>query len=228
MTKTKKSTLAKKIVSIKLPKEALNLLGLDGHSHKRSFPTMKRVRQKTLSHCGPAVIEMLFSYLGKPIIQDEVVKAAKATKKLKKQGMTVKDMGQAVKVLAPKKFNFWYKNNSNIKELSSIINKYGFPVGVEWQGVFFENEDDDNGHYCIVTKIDLRKGTMSLSDPFWRFAGKDRRFSVREFETRWWDDNMVKSKRTGKKVLISDKHMLFIVTLKDENFPLKLGMKKIG
>lgn len=189
------------------------------------FPTLKRVCQKTTSHCGPAVLEMLCSYVGVYVDQEEFVDAVGIRKKLDEYGMIVPEMRTAISILTPQ-LQFWYKPNATLNDISEIVNRFNFPVGVEWQGVFFEDEDEDNGHYSVVTHIDTTNNIVMLSDPYRRFAGNDRRFHVLEFDDRWWDENEVINPYTGTTQVIRDDHMLYIVTPKDAIFPEHLEMLK--
>jgi hypothetical protein len=189
------------------------------------FPTMKRVAQKTSSHCGPAVLEMLLSFVGVYADQDEFVNAIGIGPKLKEYGMVVPEMASAVKILAPQ-LSFWYKTDSTLSDLSNLVNNFNFPTAVEWQGVFYEDEDDDNGHYSVITHISTANNIVVLSDPYTRFAGTDRRFSIMEFEQRWWDESEIKDNLTGRTQIMRDNHMMFIVTPKDASFPDLLGMTR--
>ena len=185
---------------------------------------MKRVTQKTSSYCGPAVLEMLCSFLGVYLNQDEVVEALNAHDKIDVYGILVPEMGRVISQLAPE-LSFWFKENSSLTDLSQIVRTYGFPVGIEWQGVFYEDADEDNGHYSIVTHIDTINNLIMLSDPYRRFAGTDRIFHVLEFEHRWWDENEV-TDFSGRKTLVRDEKMMFIITPKNASFPELLGMVK--
>lgn len=184
---------------------------------------MKRVCQKSTSHCGPAVLEMLCSYLGVYIDQDLFVEAMGLGHKLEDYGMTVTEMGQAVNKLAPQ-LTFWSKQKATLSELSDLIRNYGFPVGVEWQGVFYEDTDEDNGHYSVVTHIDTVNNIITLSDPFKRFAGVDRQFHILEFQNRWWDENEIYNPQEGTRNFTREEQMMFVVTPKDSIFPESLGM----
>lgn len=180
------------------------------------FPGLKRVRQITSFHCGPAVLTALFSFVGKRATQAGIVRSLRLQNKIKSAGVNVKSLARAAEILGKGEFVFWKKAGAKLSDLETIVNKYHFPVGVEWQGVFYEDEDEDNGHYSVVTGINLKKGYILLSDPYKRFAGLDRKFRIPDFAKRWWDVNG----------LVYDRKMMFVVTPKKELFPKKLGMVK--
>jgi hypothetical protein len=56
----------------------------------------------------------------------------------------------------------------------------------------------------------------------------DRKFKIRDFEKRWWDENEIKVSGTSKRRLIKDKRIMFVITPKGESWPKKLGMVKLG
>ena len=186
---------------------------------------MKRVKQITSYHCGPAVLKMLLSFQGVIIKQKEIVTAAEIGRRLKTYGMTVAEMDVSVNKLFPQ-LQLWHKDNASLKDLQELVQTYTVPVGVEWQGVFEEYEDEDNGHYAVVVHADMANNIILLADPFKKYAGKDRRFSIIDFEHRWWDTNEVTDLRMGKHKLIKDYHMMFIVVPKEVTFPESLGMVK--
>lgn len=191
---------------------------------------MRRVKQKNNSYCGPAVMEMLYSFLGRKVEQEEIVQAAKISRKIKSRGMLVEEMALAVRTLTPE-YSFWSKRKSQSNELSEIVNRYNFPVGVEWQGVFKykgpreDDEDDDPGHYSVVTQISVSDKKILLADPFRIYAGKDRQFTLLEFERRWWDINETVDPVTRKKKQMDDYHMMFIIVPQENDFPARLGMR---
>lgn len=188
---------------------------------------MKRVMQISESHCGPAVLKMLLSYVGEKAMQRNIVESMGVRDRLREHGMNVKQLAQAVTLIAPT-MQFWYKDYAKLKELARVVNEFEYPVGVEWQGLFGDvddEEDDDSGHYSIVTGVDLYNNEVFVADPYHLYAGKDRKFSVKQFEERWWDDNEVTG-LDGRKRFIEDYHMMFLVTPKFESFPLELGMSK--
>lgn len=202
------------------------VLELEDKLYGRPFPKLKRVKQITVSHCGPAVLEALFSFFGIKVFQKAVVKSLRAGKKIKRAGISIKDLGRAVKIIGKKKYVFWKKANATINDLWLVVNKYKYPVGVEWQGIFYEDEDEDNGHYSVVTVVNKKAGFLRLADPYVKFAGLDRKFSFKNFEKRWWDENEIIISGTKKKKVILDKEMMFLITPKGVTFPKKLRMVK--
>lgn len=188
---------------------------------------MERVKQRTLSHCGPAVLEMLLTYLDIKVNQDAFVDATGVAPKLKRHGMTVKELSLGIKRLVPQ-VQFWYKHHAAIDDITTIINTFKHPVGVEWQGIFGKHagKDKDDGHYSIITWFDQHQKVFRIADPFPPFAGRDRRIAIKKFESRWWDLNEVKSVKTGRRRHVKDLRMLFIITPKKVVFPKDLGMRK--
>ena len=198
-----------------------NLLKLEDKVVGRPFPSMKRVRQISSYHCGPAVISELFSYLGKDISQTAVVRSLRATNKIKSVGLNIHDLARATNALGRQEVIFWRKHKTTVNDLSLAVNKFKYPVGVEWQGVFYEDEDEDNGHYAVITKLDKEANYLRMCDTYANFSGVDRRFRINDFAKRWWDVNRIKGRN------IIDKKTMFVITPRDETWPKKLGMVKI-
>lgn len=192
-------------------------------SNNPYFPTMRRVEQITSSHCGPATCVMLLSFLGVDVSQESIVEEGGAGNKIEQEGMLVSEMAISVARLTPQ-FQFWHKEGANLNDLKKLVNEYKYPVAVEWQGVFYEDADDDNGHYSVITHIDTINNLVVLSDPYRRFAGVDRTFHVLEFENRWWDENEITDPLTGSTEIKTDHHMIFIITDKNAQFPEDIGM----
>ncbi len=183
-----------------------------------AFPTLKRVKQITSAHCGPATLVSLFSFLGVRTSQGRIVASLRVKNKIKDTGLTVKDLARGVRIVGKGQFTFWKKQNATIGDLDKIVNKYKFPAGVEWQGVFYEDEEGGNGHYGIITEVNKAKGFLKLADPYKKFAGLDRKFRLSDFEKRWWDENG----------LIYDQKLMFVITSKKETFPRNLGMIRVN
>jgi len=184
---------------------------------------MRRVEQISTSHCGPAVVVMLLSYLGVDVSQESVVERADMSIAIENYGMLVSDMARAVEKITPQ-FQFWHKEGSSIPDLYQLVERYKYPAAVEWQGVFFEDSDEDDGHYSVVTHVDDTSDIIFISDPYKRFAGVDRVFHTDEFANRWWDDNDIYSPETGNIETKRDNNMVFIITGKEVVFPEELGM----
>lgn len=190
------------------------------------FPNMARVRQITNDHCGPAAVVMLLSHLGLAIGQEELVAAAGAEDKLHDLGMTVDDMAVAIKTLLPE-VRMWSKLGGEVGDLETLSNVYKYPVGVEWQGVFEHedgNDDDDAGHYSVITGVDRDNGFIRLADPYRLYAGKDRILPLKQFRKRWWDVNEVWDKGRRRRRLVCDERMMFIITPAKEVFPREIDM----
>ena len=195
-------------------------------SNKPGFPGMKRVRQRTNSHCGPAVLEMLLSELKIFINQEKFVAAMNVEHKLKHHGMTVTELGDSVKRMVPT-VNFWYRRGATVTILNQLVNKYKVPVGVEWQGIFGKASDGDDGHYAVITRIHPETNLVWRADPYGKFAGKDTKMSLKRFAKRWWDLNEVVNPKTGRIRHIRDNCMVFIIIPKRKTFPRELGLRKL-
>lgn len=165
---------------------------------------------------------MLLSFVDVFIDQDHVVDSLGINKKITQHGMTVFEMERYITKNYPE-LKFWYKFNSSISELSQLINQFKYPVGVEWQGIFDypdddddepidDYEDDDPGHYSVITSIDLHQNLITIADPDHHYAKKDRKFTILQFERRWWDLNEVIDPKTKKHTQSDEYHCLFLVT----------------
>jgi len=194
------------------------LLRLEEAFKGRAFPSLKRVKQITSSHCGPAVLVSLFSFLGVRTSQGRIVKSLRAENKIVDTGLVIKDLSRGVRIVGKGQFTFWKKEGATIGDLDKIVNKYKVPVGIEWQGVFYEDEEGDNGHYSVVTEIEKEKGYLRLFDPYKKFAELDRKFKISDFEKRWWDVNGLEY----------EKKLMFVITSKKETFPRRLGMIRVN
>lgn len=192
-------------------------------SSKTPFPSMRRVRQRTSFYCGPATLQMLLLARGVYLPQQRFVEAAGARRRIKRYGMTTEELAKAIKKLAPT-HRFWLKKKAKTGEIARIIKKHGYPVGVEWQGVFGKYSDGDDGHFSVVTNVDTRRRKVRIADPFRPFAGRDRQFKLEEFEKRWWDDN-VKVDSLGRKRNQKGRHVMFVIAPKELDFPKVFGMK---
>jgi len=107
------------------------------------------------------------------------------------------------------------------------LNECKFPVGVEWQGLFDDVDDDDEdyGHYSIIAHLDQVKDELIVVDPYKDFVNQHRILKMSVFLKRWWDFNKVKDPQAGEKVFKKDEQLFFVVTPLSVSFPAELGMQ---
>jgi hypothetical protein len=189
----------------------------------------ERFTQINESYCGPVVIQMLLHNLGVEVTQQEVAEAGGASDLIDEQGMRVEQLERAVGILAPQT-SFWYKDHSTIAELVKIVDDYDYPVGVEWQGIFEdtmedETEDGDYGHYSVVTMVNPAIQKLVIADPYKDFRSQDRIFTFDFFYVQVVGYECP-NPRTGKKRLVEDQQMMFVITPADITYPLLLDMKR--
>jgi hypothetical protein len=98
---------------------------------------------------------------------------------------------------------------------------------VEWQGLFDDEDDDDEdyGHYSIIANIDTLKDELIIVDPYKDFVDQNRIIKISIFEKRWWDYNEVKDLETGEKTFRKDEQLFFVVAPRDVSFPEELQMQ---
>lgn len=189
------------------------------------FPNVKRVMQISNSHCGPATLRMMYSQLQIRFFQREIVKAAGISARLAEHGSSLADLVMAVKRLTPD-FEVWYKENCSFRDVDFVVNTKETPAGVEWQGIFEDADEDDEelGHYSLVTGIDLKKRKLWLANPYHLYAGKDMELSFSEFGPRWWDENELPGTE-GKNFVVEDYRMMFILVRKEDQWPKEIQMR---
>ncbi len=188
-----------------------------------------RVRQISEFHCGAAVLEMMLRALGEDINQEEITTAAGAEHTIAEHGLRVDQLAVACSKLVPH-LQFWYKYKSSLDDLRAVLAK-GYGVGVEWQGLFYDSEEDeeeggDYGHYSVITDIDEDRKVLTIADPYRDFANQDRIFSINFFLRRWWDTNEVFDPLLGKGRIVEDARLMFFVTFINESFPDFHGFKR--
>jgi hypothetical protein len=195
-------------------------------SNNHNFPTLHRVRQLTDDHCGPAVVEIMASYIGINVDQDAIVLAAGAKQSIKKRVMTMAEIGTGFIKLFPE-CTFWFKHKATVHDLDKLVNQFHYPIGVEWQGDFGKYAYKDDGHYCVITAIDITQNIIVLSDPFYYFSGKDRTFQLDNFIGRWWDINDIIDPITLTVTPVKDTRLLFFLTKKEQIFPQELHLHRL-
>src|SRR6266498_3127987 len=141
----------------------------------KRFSRLRRIEQITENHCGPAVIQMLLENIGVNVTQEEITEAAGATRTIITHGTRVDQLAKAVQQLAPIA-KLWYKEKSSADDLEYVLDECKFPVGVEWQGLFDDMDDDDEdyGHYSIIANIDKVKDEIIVVDPYKDFVDQNR------------------------------------------------------
>lgn len=192
----------------------------------KRFSRLRRIQQITENHCGPAVMQMLLENIGVNVSQEEITEAAGATHTIETHGTRVDQLAKAVQELAPIA-KLWYKEKASVEDLEYVLNECKFPVGVEWQGLFEDMDDDDEdyGHYSIIAHIDKVKDEIIVVDPYKDFVDQSRIVKMSLFLNRWWDFNEVKDLETGEKEFKKDEQLFFVVTPLSITFPAELGMQ---
>lgn len=197
--------------------------------HQISVPLATQV---TACHCGPASLQMLLSSIKVNTSQEEVVKAGKIQRRIKKYGMRPDMMATAIRTLAPR-HTLWFKQHATLRDIANLIETYHCPIGINWQGLFYgsvreEKEKDphgEHGHYSVIIDIDPAHKKIAILDPYRSFASGPRIFSYRWFLKRWWDFVMEPNKNTGKPKRFDTQRLLFILTPKNATFPKNLGLE---
>jgi ABC-type bacteriocin/lantibiotic exporter with double-glycine peptidase domain len=193
------------------------------------FTHLRRIKQISEHHCGPAVVQMLLENIGVKASQREITRAAGAERTIARNGTRVDQLARAVQELAPGA-KLWYKEFASEQDLLYVLEQCKFPVGVEWQGMFEDDlgldEDDsgDYGHYSIIAHIDQAKGELIVMDPYKDFADRNRIIKTSTFLRRWWDYNEIKDPQTGKRTYKKDEQLFFVIAPREVSFPLELGM----
>lgn len=190
------------------------------------------VTQQTDSHCGPAVIQILLSYLKKSVTQDQVVDAAQVKTRLKKHGTTPEQLAKAVHRLAPD-VEFWSKQKTTKRDLAALLHNFRWPVAINWQGLFYDTLEEEKlkhptgnrGHYSVVLGVDVEKDSITILDPYREYSAQPRVFSLKWFEKRWNDEDCEKDPKTGVEKMVKTKRMIFALIPKGNTFPKDLGMQ---
>jgi len=195
------------------------------HDPKR-FSRLRRIQQITENHCGPAVTQMLLENVGVNVSQEEITEAAGATHTIETHGTRVDQLAKAVHELAPIA-KLWYKEKASVDDLEYVLEECKFPVGVEWQGLFedMDDDEDDYGHYSIIAHIDKVKDEIIVVDPYKDFVDQSRIVKMSTFLNRWWDFTEVKDMETGEKTFKKDEQLFFVIAPLSVAFPAELGMQ---
>ena len=164
-----------------------------------------RFMQISESHCGPAAVQMMLSNLGIEVSQEQVAEAGGVTSLITMNGMRIDQMALAVRQLAPQAV-FYYKDHATITELVRIVTDYRHPVGVEWQGVF---EDEDAAQLDRANKF-YHPNKMVSAQPS---TGTGQEGLERNGETENTDYGhyslVVHASRRRKEIIIADPYKDF-------------------
>ena len=195
-------------------------------SDPRKFSRLRWIQQITENHCGPAVLEMLLGNIGVDVSQQEITDAAGATHTIETHGTRVDQLAKAVQQLVPIA-KLWFKEKASLDDIFYVLEEAKYPVGVEWQGLFedMDEDDDDYGHYSIVAHIDKARGELIVVDPYKDYVDQNRIIKINTFQERWWDFNEVKDPQTGEKTFKKDEQLFFVVVPLAVSFPAELGMQ---
>ena len=192
----------------------------------KKFERLRRIEQITENHCGPAVLQMLLENIEVSASQEDITVAADAVETIVTHGTRVDQLAQAVHQLAPQA-RLWYKDRASIADLIYVLDEMKYPVAVEWQGLFDEMDDDDEdyGHYSIISHIDHVRDELIVVDPYKDFVEQSRIVRLSLFVERWWDFNEVKDPQTGETTAKKDERLFFVVMPKELSFPADLNMQ---
>jgi RimJ/RimL family protein N-acetyltransferase len=231
--------------------DALWAVGIEDHHEKdageisndlKYFDKLKRVKQINGTYCAPASIEIMMSHFGIEANQDEIAECGISAAHARKNGMSIESMAKAIKTLYPE-FSLWVKRESSLHDIEKMVREFNYPVGVDWQGYFEENEyeslppdeydvpDDpmlkgDEGHYSVVIDIDRGNNQIRLIDPYGHYSENDRYFGIEDFDNRWWDDRMDKNPDGSKKYVFENK-LMFVIVPRSVRVPEVLGMVEL-
>ena len=191
--------------------------------------------QKTDSHCGPAVVKALLGFNKIDVSQDEIVDAVHIRTKIIKWGMRPLQIALAVKKLGQGS-RFWFKQNATAKDLEKLIHEYKIPVGIDWQGLFYDSVKEekaksrtkDHGHYSVVIDINTKKDKIVIDDPYSEYFDVPREFSYKWFKSRWWDTDESVNQKTKEKNILRTKKFVFVIVPKSFKFPDNMGFKGIN
>lgn len=199
---------------------------------------IQQVTQISEAHCGPAVLQMLLETVGVSTDQETITELAGVSETIDEHGTRVDQLALACQRIAPH-IQFCYKYLASLEDLKYLLQR-GIPVGVEWQGLFYQSleeeaadvgEDADEtefGHYSVVVYLDEDTEQLVIVDPYKDFRQQNRIIDIQTFLRRWWDTNELVDERTGRKTIVNDTHLLFFLTSEELELPEEFGFKEFG
>ena len=199
--------------------------------YKKNYQNTAQISE---SHCGAAVLQMQLESLGVITDQITITKNAGAEQTVENAGIPPRKLAKAVKVTASKML-FWVKNEATPQDIVFLLN-HNHPVGVDWQGLFYNDETDedperlkvgDYGHYSIVNAIDIQNNKIIISDPYPDFARQDRVIPLDKFISRWFDYEIDPTTTDPRQVGPKHTKTIFVIAQKECTFPQEIGMQAI-
>jgi hypothetical protein len=191
---------------------------------------IRRVWQKK-GHCGPTSLEMMLSLYGLAVSQEAIAEAAGVEETIGENGSRIDELALAIEALVPG-YVLMAKYDSSVEDLESLVEEYGLPTGIEWQGVFVDDEGApfEEGHYSVVVKVDRDTGAITIADPERRSALIDGMLSFSDFEERWWEDNDVPSVADPTVMeVICNKGLLFVVVPEEQTSQMQtVGLQPVS
>jgi ABC-type bacteriocin/lantibiotic exporter with double-glycine peptidase domain len=152
--------------------------------------------QQEEAHCGPAAIEMLFSFYGICVSQTDISRAAGMADVIRiAQGMRLDELNTAIEALYPEgDYVLLAQYHAQLDDIIQIIDGLRLPVGVEWQGRFPrpDGTEYDQGHYSVLTAIDQDRRLLYIADPEDHdLLTPDGVIDLDVFMDRWWEVDIV-------------------------------------
>ena len=84
---------------------------------------------------------MLLENIEVDVTPEDTTEAVGGTRTIETHRMRVDQLARAVQILAPSA-RLWYKERASPEDLEYVLNECKFTVGVEWQGLFDDVDDD--------------------------------------------------------------------------------------
>jgi hypothetical protein len=182
--------------------------------------------QQEQGHCGPASVEMLFSFNGLTVPQRSISGAAGMTTSFSTPGMRLDELSVAVDRHPQGEFYLLARYHSNIDDITRSGGT--LPAGgVEWQGRFPRPDggEFDLGHYSVITAIDPERDLLYIADPEENnLLTTNGSIAIRLFEPRWWEVDVLPWSDDFSTTRVSEMERLMFVVACPQNTSLLVEM----